>query len=323
MSRTPTIHPWVSSRAGMRMIFWPSTVILIGIHLGCLTVFWTGTSPVAVGIAFLIFLARGFSMTAGFHRYFAHRSYKTGRVFQFLLGFIGTSATQNGPLWWSAHHRNHHRNSDTDQDPHSLRSKGFWWAHMGWIMDQRAYRRVDTTLIADLVKYPELRWLDRWCLVPPICIVVVLWALGNFLAGSQPELGTSGPQLVTWGFFIATVVGYHVTFSVNSLTHVFGSKRFDTGDESRNNTFVAIVALGEGWHNNHHAFPFAERQGLTWWEIDVTHYILKILSWFGVVWALQGVSAKQLAAVGGMTGPLHANMNGGQSKESKSEELIG
>jgi len=291
----PRRFSWNTSREGRRMIFWPSLIGLIGVHLGCLLVFWVGVSPASAAVASAAFLVRGLSMTAGFHRYFAHRSFKTGRVFQFLLGFIGTSALQNGPLWWAAHHRKHHRYSDTDLDPHSPIIHNFLWSHFGWIVERKAYRKVNTNLIADLARFPELCWLDRWHLVPPASLIAMLWALGSFLADSQPGLGTSGLQMVTWGFFVSTTIQYHATFSVNSFTHIFGSQRFETNDQSRNNAAVSIFALGEGWHNNHHAFPFSERQGLMWWEFDVTHYFLKVLSWLGIVWSLQSVSKSQMA----------------------------
>ena len=236
------------------------------------------------------YVVRAFCITAGYHRYFSHRSYKTGRLFQFLMALVGTMAIQMGPLWWASHHRNHHRYSDTDNDIHSPITKSFWRSHIGWIMDMRSYRNVDTDLVSDLARYPELRWLDRWCLLPPIALAVGLWWLGSFLQTLRPEWGTSGLQMLAWGFFISTVAGHHVTFSDNSFAHVFGSQRFKTQDQSRNNALLALITMGEGWHNNHHRFPFSERQGIYWWEVDITHGILKVLSWFGIVRSLKQTS---------------------------------
>jgi len=271
-------------------IDWLGAVPFIGLHLGCLLVIVAGWSPIALAVALTTYVVRGLCITAGYHRYFSHRSYKTGRLFQFLMGLVGTMAVQMGPLWWACHHRNHHRYSDTDKDPHSPIVKNFWWSHIGWVMDARSYRNVDTDLVSDFAKYPELRWLDRWCLLPPIALAAGLWGLGSFLETFRPEWGTSGLQLLTWGFFISTVAVHHVTFSVNSVAHVFGSQRFKTRDQSRNNALLALITMGEGWHNNHHRFPFSERQGIYWWEVDITHGVLKVLSWFGIVRSLRETS---------------------------------
>jgi len=283
-------------RRAMSSIDWLGAVPFIGLHLGCFLVFVTGWSSVALIVALVIFVIRGFGITAGYHRYFSHRSYKTGRVFQFLLALIATMAVQMGPLWWVAHHRNHHRYSDTEDDVHSPVSKSFWWSHIGWVMDARSYRRVDKSLVSDLVKYPELRWLDRWCLLPPLALAIGLWGAGSIMETLRPEWGTSGFQMLAWGFFVGTVAQHHSTFSVNSVAHVFGSQRFKTRDQSRNNAFVALVALGEGWHNNHHQFPSTERQGIYWWEVDITHGILKVLSWFGIVHSLRETSKAMVDA---------------------------
>ncbi len=264
-------------------IDWLGTIPFISMHVGCLLVFFTGVSPIALGVALITYIPRAFALTGGYHRYFSHRTYKVGRVFQFLLACLGTTAVQMGPLWWAAHHRNHHKYSDTPKDVHSPVAHGFWWSHMGWIMNAKSYNNVDPDMIKDLTKFPELRWLDRWCLVPPILLAICLFALGHYLAATRPELGTSGIQMLTWAFFISTIALHHATFGVNSVAHVFGSQRFKTGDQSRNNALIAFLTMGEGWHNNHHRFPASERQGIYWWEIDMSHAILKFLSWFGLV----------------------------------------
>jgi stearoyl-CoA desaturase (delta-9 desaturase) len=258
----------------------------IGIHVACLLVLWVGVSWTAVAVCACLYFVRMFAVTAGYHRYFAHRTYKTSRVFQFLLGFVGAAALQNGPLWWAAHHRNHHRYSDTEHDVHSPVAGGVFWAHMGWILSKK-FNTYDEKLVRDLAKYPEIRWLQRNYIWVAVGMAVALFALGTVLASVAPGLHTNGLQLVVWGGFISTTILYHGVFTINSLAHMFGSRRFDTPDDSRNNWFLAIITLGEGWHNNHHRFLASERQGFYWWEIDIAHYILKSLSFVGIVWDLK------------------------------------
>ena len=227
-----------------------------------------------------------FAITAGFHRLFAHRTYKTSRVFQFLMAFMGTASYQKGPLWWSAHHRRHHLVADTDEDFHSPLTRRFWRAHFGWFLS-RDSQKTEWKLITNLSKYRDLRILDRYYSVPPILLAAAMFLFGTLLARYAPGLGTSGWQMLVWGFFVSTVVLYHGTFTVNSLAHIFGKRRFPTSDNSRNNWFVALITLGEGWHNNHHHYQSSERQGFYWWEIDFSHYTLRALSWCGVVWDLR------------------------------------
>jgi len=272
------------------------------LHLACLAFIWTGVSTVAVVTCLSLYLVRMFAITAGFHRFFAHRTYRTSRVFQFLLAFLGTSSYQKGPLWWSAHHRRHHLYSDTEDDLHSPISRTLWRSQVGWFLC-RDSQVTHVKLIPNLMKFRELRLLDRFYSVPPILLAVFAFALGSVLQRYAPGLGTSGWQMLVWGFFISTVLLYHGTFTVNSLAHIFGSRRFETGDNSRNNLFVALITLGEGWHNNHHYYPATERQGIYWWEIDVSHYTLQTLSWLGVVWGLQkhpaNVASAQMSAARG------------------------
>jgi stearoyl-CoA desaturase (delta-9 desaturase) len=254
----------------------------ISVHLACLLVIWAGISWTAVAACAILYYARAFGLTAGYHRYFAHKTYKTGRVFRFLLAALGASAAQMGPLWWAGHHRIHHRYVDTEADVHSPSRQGFWWAHVGWIVSDR-YLHTNEAVIKDFARFPELRWLDRFHWVPPVLLAAGLFGLGAGLDAARPELGTSGLQLLTWGFFISTVLLYHGTFFVNSLAHTWGTRRFDTRDTSRNNLLITLLTLGEGWHNNHHRYPASERQGFYFWEIDPTHYLLKLLSWAGLV----------------------------------------
>jgi stearoyl-CoA desaturase (delta-9 desaturase) len=255
-------------------------------HLACLLAFWTGISTAAVIVCLALYVLRMFAITAGFHRLFAHRSYKTGRIFQFVMAFVGTASYQKGPLWWAAHHRSHHLNTDTETDIHSPITRSVWQSHVGWFL-LRASQTTDRTLVSNLVKYRELRLLDSYYSLPPILLAGATFSLGSLLQHYFPTLGTSGWQMLVWGFFISTVLLYHGTFTVNSLAHIFGSRRFATEDNSRNNLFVALITLGEGWHNNHHHYPSSERQGIYWWEIDVSHYALRLLSLIGVVWDLR------------------------------------
>jgi stearoyl-CoA desaturase (delta-9 desaturase) len=254
-------------------------------HVACLLVLWTGVSAVAVVTCLILYVVRMFAITAGFHRLLAHRTYRTSRLFQFLIAFTGTASYQKGPLWWSAHHRRHHLVADTEQDFHSPLTRKFWRAHFGWFLSCDS-QKTEWKLIANLSKYPELRFLNKFYHLPPIVLAVSAFLLGATLKRYAPSLGTSGWQMLIWAFFISTVVLYHGTFTVNSLAHIFGKRRFATEDNSRNNFFVAVITLGEGWHNNHHYYPAAERQGIYWWEIDVSHYTLRALSWLGIVWDL-------------------------------------
>jgi stearoyl-CoA desaturase (Delta-9 desaturase) len=256
------------------------------IHLGCVLILWAGFSWFAVGVCVFLYIARMFAITGGYHRYFSHRTYKTSRVFQFLLAYLGAMSAQKGPIWWASHHRHHHRFSDTPEDIHSPRVDGVWWAHVGWVMSSQ-YIDPREELVKDFTKYPELRLLDRFHLVAPVSLIVSLLLAGSWLQQHYPELGTTALQLFAWGFCLSTTLLYHGTFSVNSLSHLFGNQRFVSGDDSRNNLFLALITLGEGWHNNHHRYPGSERQGFYWWEIDVSHYILTVLSWFGIVWDLR------------------------------------
>jgi stearoyl-CoA desaturase (delta-9 desaturase) len=255
-------------------------------HLACLLVLRTGVSTVAVVVCLALYIVRMFAITAGFHRLFSHRTYKTGRIFQFIMAFTGTAAYQKGPLWWSSHHRRHHLHADTERDLHSPLTRTLWRSHVGWFLS-RDSRATDFKLIPNLLKHRDLRWLDSYYSVPPLLLALATYLLGSVLERYAPGLGTTGWQMLIWGFFISTVLLYHGTFTVNSLAHIFGSRRFETADNSRNNFLVALITLGEGWHNNHHHYPSAERQGLYWWELDVSHYTLRFLSWFGLVWDLR------------------------------------
>lgn len=263
---------------------------LASLHLACLALFWLPCSWAALGVCLACYLFRMFGITAGFHRYFAHRTYRTGRIFQCLLACLGTAAAQRGPLWWVARHRQHHRAADTAGDIHSPVVHSLWWARLGWTLC-RKYDAANPRLVKDWHTYPELRWLDRHYLVPPAVLAIGAMSLGLLLERYAPGLHTSGLQMLVYGFVLSTVLLYHSTFAVNSLAHRCGHRRFATPDHSRNNWLVAVVTLGEGWHNNHHYYPAAERQGFYWWEIDMTHYIFTILAWWHIVWDMHAPPA--------------------------------
>ena len=263
------------------------------LHAGCFAPLWVGASPVAVWTAIALYFLRMFAVTGANHRYFSHKSYSTSRFFQCCLAIIAGSAVQRGSLWWAAYHRHHHRHSDHAEDAHSPRQHGFWWAHIGWLTSHR-HKPTDYSSIPDLAKFPELRWLNRFEQVVPLLLGFSLYAIGDYLAATAPALGTNGPQMLVWGFFISTTVLFHGTACINSLAHVFGRRRYATDDDSRNSLLLTLVTLGEGWHNNHHRYQSSTRSGFYWWEFDPTYYGLKLLSWTGLIWNLKGVPVSVL-----------------------------
>jgi stearoyl-CoA desaturase (Delta-9 desaturase) len=281
-------HADLPAPARPEAVDWTRIIPFILMHVTCLAVFWVGVSPIAVAVAGALYLLRMFAITGFYHRYFSHRTFKTSRPVQLLFGILGASAVQRGPVWWAAHHRHHHAYSDRPEDPHSPVQKGFLISHMGWFLTQGGFRP-DLRRVRDLLQFPELRWLDRFDIAVPVALAVGLLLAGNWLEAHRPELGTNGWQLLVWGFFISTVVVYHATYTINSLCHVFGRRRYPTRDESRNNAWLALLTLGEGWHNNHHYYPSAARQGFYWWEVDLTYYGLKLLSWLGIIWDLKPI----------------------------------
>ncbi len=272
---------------------WLRTLPFLLLHLACAAVIWVGWSWTAVAVALALYLVRMFAITAFYHRYFSHRAFETSRAAQFVFALLGNSAVQRGPLWWAAHHREHHQNSDTEADTHSPTQHGFWWSHVGWILSRSNFAtRLER--VKDLAVYPELRFLDRFDSVAPLALFASLYGVGEVLASFAPGLGTSGWQLVVWGGVISTVVLFHATFTINSLAHVWGERRYATRDTSRNNLWLALITLGEGWHNNHHYYPGAARQGFRRWEIDPSYYALLALERLGVVWDLRPAPAKVL-----------------------------
>jgi stearoyl-CoA desaturase (delta-9 desaturase) len=248
-----------------RLIYW-------GIHAACGFALVTGVSTADLVLCATLFFVRMFAITAGYHRYFAHRTYKTSRAVQFVLAVLGCTSVQKGPLWWAAGHRRHHQYSDQPGDMHSPQ-EGFWHSHQGWIFDGR-WDDTEIERVPDLARYPELLWLNRWHIVPAALLALLCFFIG----------GWSG---LVWGFAISTVALLHVTYSINSLAHVWGSRRYPTSDTSRNNALLALLTMGEGWHNNHHHYQASTRQGFFWWEIDLTYYVLRGLAALGLVWAIR------------------------------------
>ncbi|MGA7992507.1 MAG: fatty acid desaturase, partial [Thermoanaerobaculia bacterium] len=232
-----------------------------------------GVSWKGVLFALASYYVRMFAITAGFHRYFSHRSYRLARVPQFLLALLGQTAAQKGVLWWASNHRHHHKYSDTPEDIHSPLQDGFWWSHIGWILSGK-YDETDFSRIPDLAKFPELVWLDRNQYAATMLYGILSWAL----------FGWTG---LVWGYFVATVFLWHGTFTINSVMHVFGRRVFPTADTSRNSMIFALVTMGEGWHNNHHFYPSSAAQGFRWWQLDASFYLLWAGEKLGLVKALR------------------------------------
>ncbi|MCG8671540.1 MAG: acyl-CoA desaturase [Pseudomonadales bacterium] len=270
---------------------WVRCIPFIWVHLMCLGAFYVGVSAFAVGFCIAFFWLRMFAITAFYHRYFAHRSFKTSRGWQFVFAVLGNMSAQRGPLWWAAHHRHHHQHSDQEKDLHSPAQRGFWWSHVGWFTCDASFK-TQYHRIKDFNVYPELRFINRYDLLVPVATGLSIYGLGELLAIYAPQLQTNGLQLIIWGFFISTVLLFHSTVTINSLAHCWGKRRFNTKDNSRNNWFLALLTLGEGWHNNHHRWPRSAKQGFFWWEIDITYYILKGMAALGIVRDLNPVPAK-------------------------------
>lgn len=273
-----------------KQIQWLRIIPFILLHLACLAVFWVGFSWFAFAFMLFFYFIRMFAITAFFHRYLSHKTFQTSRWLQFIFILIGTMSAQRGPLWWAAHHRYHHRYTDTPQDPHSS-TYGFWYSHVGWFLNEYNFS-TRKSVIKDWLKFPELIWLDRFSLMIVLITAIGIYGLGEWVAWMWPHWGTSGLQLLVWGGAISTVLLIHATLCINSLAHHYGSRDFETNDHSRNNLFLSLITLGEGWHNNHHFYAGSTRQGFYWWQIDVTYYILKCMSWFGLVWGMKPIPAR-------------------------------
>ncbi|HUY63008.1 MAG TPA: acyl-CoA desaturase [Acidimicrobiales bacterium] len=271
-----------------RLGSWKLGIPFVLVHVACLAVVVVGWSPVALGVAVALYLTRAFGITAFYHRCFSHRAFRTNRAVQLAGAVLGAAAAQRGPLWWVAHHRVHHRYTDRPGDVHSPRVSGAAWSHVLWIFAP-ANQSTDLAQVPDLARYRELRVLDRFHHLVPGILLGATYGLGALLGWLAPGLHTSGPQMLVWGFAISTVALYHSTFAVNSVAHTFGRRRFDTRDDSRNNWLVALLVLGEGWHNNHHRYPVSARQGFARWELDPTWWGIRVLAALKLVHSLRPV----------------------------------
>ena len=270
-------------------IDWMRVIPFILLHLSCFFIFIVGFSWIAFTACITLFAIRMFAITGFYHRYFSHKTFRTSRFVQLLFAMIGATAVQRGPLWWAAHHRGHHMHSDTPEDKHSPQEHGFFWSHMGWFLTKSNFV-TNTKFVRELIRFPELRIIDRFDLLMPLALSITLFFVGYYLNQYEPQLNTNGFQLLIWGFSVSTVMLYHATFLVNSVAHQWGKKRYETKDTSRNNFIIAILTFGEGWHNNHHHYPGSARQGFYWWEIDLTYYVLKFLAMIGIIWDMRTVS---------------------------------
>jgi stearoyl-CoA desaturase (delta-9 desaturase) len=228
--------------------------------------------------------SRAIGLTLAFHRYFAHRAFQMHRVARFLWTLVGTAAMQKGPLWWAGHHVNHHRYADRDGDPHSPAVSGFYYAHIGWFLNDAKHDHLapSNPVLRDFGSVPEIAWLERFYAVPPLVLAIALFAIG-------------GAPWVVWGFCVPTVTLAHSTFAINTINHMFGSRRFHTRDESRNNALTAFFAAGEGWHNNHHRYQRAARNGFYWWEFDATWYVIRAMAAVRLAWNVQPVPERVYA----------------------------
>jgi len=267
-------------------IDWFRVIPFILIHFGALAAFWTHFEWYLFWVALFLFVIRMFAITGFYHRYFAHKTFKTSRLMQFIFAFIGSTAAQRGPIWWASHHRRHHLNSDRHNDHHSPHTHHFLWSHMGWFLAKKNFL-TDRKVVRDLTKFKELVLIDRFDWLPPVLLLISLFVIGEY---SSLTSGVSGLNMVIWGFCVSTILVYHCTFAVNSIAHLWGTQRYNTKEESKNNFFVALITFGEGWHNNHHHYPGSIRQGFYWWEVDLTYYALRFLSFFGIVYNLRTVS---------------------------------
>jgi len=267
---------------------WQRTLPFIFLHLGCLAVLWVGFSWISMLAAVFLYLIRMFAITGFYHRYFSHKTFKTSRTGQFIFAVIGNSSMQRGPLWWAATHRHHHKHSDHEEDIHSPVVSGFLWSHIGWLTSMKNFPTAYKS-IPDLSKYPELVFLNRYDQTVPFAYGILMLAVGFALEKIFPTSGVTMGQFFIWTFFISTTVLLHGTLFINSLAHVWGKRRYDTADDSRNSWLLTFITLGEGWHNNHHRYPHSVRQGFRWWELDLTYYGLKLLSFTGLIWDLRAV----------------------------------
>jgi stearoyl-CoA desaturase (delta-9 desaturase) len=273
--------------------------MFVAVHVGAVVgIFFTGISWFAIEIMLASYVVRMWAITAGYHRYFSHRSFKTSRVFAFIMGAIGTVGLQRGPLWWAAQHRKHHRFSDTKDDHHSIHQHGLWWAYGGWAFGVQNLAD-DYELVRDFARYPELRWLNKYHFFFPALVAALVWIV-------------FGTTAFVWGVLVTTVLQWNAIFAGNIYCHLFGRRRFETKEFSTNSLIFGLLLLGEGWHNNHHYSPRTARQGFTWWEVDFTYYVLKLLEQLGLVWDLHPIPRRAMS--GSRSAPRPDSLEGQGSR---------
>lgn len=255
---------------------WPTTLVMVVLHIGAIAALFMFSWKLLALTVVLYWLTTGLGISMGYHRLHTHRSYKVPKALEYFFAVCGAATLEGGPIFWVATHRIHHQKSDQPGDPHTPRD-GAWWAHIGWILlgeSKHSNTRLMSKYAPDLAKDRFYIWLNNWHWVPSVLLAVVLYAIG-------------GLPMVLWGVCLRLVFGLHATWLVNSATHLWGSRRFATRDDSRNNWWVALLTFGEGWHNNHHAHPTSARHGLAWYEFDPSWLLLKVLRACGIAKSIQ------------------------------------
>jgi sn-1 stearoyl-lipid 9-desaturase len=249
---------------------WPVIIFMALVHGGAILAFLPGFfSWQGVVLALVLhWITGGLGITLCWHRMLSHRSFKSPKWLEYLLAFCGTLSMQGGVIWWVGMHRHHHLHSDKDVDHHDS-NKGFWWSHMQWMLHEVPVKQEVPKFTKDIADDPVYQFMDKYFLPIQIAFAGLL-----FLWGGWPY--------VFWGIFVRMVFVYHCTWFVNSATHKFGYRTYNTSDNSTNCWWVAITTYGEGWHNNHHAHQYSARHGLQWWEVDITWMTIKLLSFLGL-----------------------------------------
>ena len=266
---------------------WITTIAMGAFHVGAIAAFFFFSWKNVAAFAIMYFLAINVGIGMAYHRLLTHRGYKTPKWVEYFVTTCGTMALEGGPIFWVATHRVHHQNSDHEGDPHTPQD-GTWWSHAGWILSGRALHS-ETALLGryapDLTRDKVHVWLSKWHWLPLTTAGVLQLIIGAALSPAHPIHGAIG--MVLWGTFLRVTLGLHATWLVNSATHLWGKRRFDTKDESRNNWWVALLTGGEGWHNNHHAHPVSARHGLAWYEFDINYYGIWLLEQVGLAHKVQ------------------------------------
>lgn len=260
---------------------WVTTLTLVILHIGAVAALFLFNWHAALVALFLYWMATGLGISMGYHRLLTHRSYKVPQALEYFFAICGVLTLEGGPIFWVATHRIHHQKSDREGDPHSPRD-GAWWAHVGWLLFGEAKHnntRLMSKYAPDLAKHRFYVWLNNYHWLPLAALSVLLYVIG-------------GLPMLLWGTCLRVVFGLHATWLVNSATHMWGSRRFATRDDSRNNWWVALITFGEGWHNNHHAHPTSARHGLTWYEFDISWIQIKLLKLLGVAKSIYTAKAE-------------------------------